>query len=45
MSGVPQPLCPKDHGWEQDGTILKPHTVTPGKEQAPDEILEMLVRM
>ncbi len=40
MSGMPPPLSPKDHGWEQDGFVLKPCAVTPGTKLAHDEILQ-----
>ena len=42
MTGIPPPLSPKDHGWEQDGSLLKPCAVTPGIKLAHDEILQMV---
>lgn len=42
MTGIPPPLSPKDHGWEQDGSLLKPCPVTPGIKLAHDEILQMV---
>ena len=42
MSGMPPSLSPKDHGWEQNGSVLKPYAVTPETELAHEELLQMI---
>ena len=42
MSGIPPSLSPNNHGWERDGSVLKPCAVTPGTKLAHDEILQMV---
>lgn len=42
MSGVPPPLSPTDYGWEQDGSVLKPCTVTTVTKLTQDEILQLV---
>lgn len=42
LSGVPPILKATEYGWEDEGTFLKPRTVSSGTKMALDEFLEMV---